>query len=280
MSNDTERDKQGVRWGVVCLISAIVLIGILLPKLMLMIDGYRSVVRSWSIDLQYLVHPTFRMLLVAVGWALVMRLNRGRDSATCSASMGLRVGWGAAFKGVLIGIACSLPMLALGLASDSFIPTRYEIMHGAISPGVTEEILFRAFFFGLLVQVARCPIWTTAIVTGVVFGLAHVDLTPDEGQTIIGQIGPWIAMIGLGGFMYAWLYWESRWNLWLVIALHAGMNLWWGMFDLMQTPLGSWGATGARIVSVGLVVLFVVGLRVFGTGPGATISHEYTTIDT
>jgi len=254
MGKVTANENQGVRWNVVLLIGVIVLIGTLLPKLMWMIDGYRSVVRSWPVDVQYLIHPTFRMLLVAVGWAMVMRLNRGRSPAT----MGLRVGWGVAINGVLIGFACSLPMLALGLASDSFTPTRYEIMHGAIAPGITEEIFYRAFFFGLLVQVACCPIWTTAIVSGLVFGLAHVDLTPDEGQTIIGQLGPWIAMIGVGGFMYAWLYGGSRWNLWLVIALHSGMNLWWDMFDLTQTPLGNWGATVARVLSVGLAIYFVV----------------------
>jgi membrane protease YdiL (CAAX protease family) len=260
----------GIRWGVVVLISVFAIVGILGPKLLWMNAGYASMVRSWPLDAQFMIHPSMRMLLVLVSWVLVMRMKPANNHAT----MGLLIGWNRALKGIATGLVCSLPMLALGLLGTSYTPNRYEIMHTAIAPGLTEEIFYRAFMFGLLVQLARCPIWTTAIITGLVFGLAHVDITPDEGQTIIGQLGPWIAMIGLGGFMYAWLYWESGWNLWLVIALHAGMNMWWDMFDLSATPLGDWGATAARVLAVGLVVLLVFGLRVLGPRPCATIVDE------
>ena len=270
-----DNETREIRWGVVGLIAAIALVGILGPKLLWMNTGYASMVRSWPIDVQFLIHPVLQMVLVFVGWLLVLRLK----PVGASASMGLMTGWGLACKGIGVGLVCTLPMLLVGLMSSSYTPSHYEILYADLSPGLTEEIFFRAFMFGLLVQVGRCPMWATAVITGIVFGLAHVDLTPDEGQTIVGQLGPWIAMIALGGFMYAWLYWESGWNLWLVITLHAGMNLWWDMFDLTQTPLGNWGATGARFASVGLVVLCVVGLRVFGQRPGATIGHEYTTID-
>ncbi len=268
-------ENDSVRWGIVSLITLFVFVGILGPKLLWMDSGYASLVRSWPLDVQFVIHPTMRMLLVLLGWVLVMRM---RASGT-DVSMGLLIGWRRAFMGIGIGLLCSLPMLILGFMSTSFTPNRYEIMHMAIAPGLTEEIFYRAFLFGLLVQVARCPVWTTAIITGIVFGLAHVDITPDEGKTIVGQLGPEIAMISLGGFMYAWLFWESRWNLWLVIALHASMNLWWDMFDLSVTPLGSWGATGARVLSVGLVVLLVFGLRVLGPGPGATIGDEQPATD-
>ena len=162
------------------------------------------------------------------------------------------------------------------LSAQAFEITQQRscIIHGSIMPGLTEEIFYRAFMFGLLVQVARCPMWTTAIITGVVFGLAHVDITPEEGQTIIGQLGFWIGMIAAGGFMYAWIYHASNWNLWVVIALHTGMNLWWDMFDLTSTPIGGWGATSARILSVGLVVLFVMHFKLLGSPLRSTIVRE------
>lgn len=269
-AEQTETQSPGIRWGVVALIGTITIIGVLGPKLLWMNPGYASMVRSWPIDAQFMIHPTMRMLLVLVGWALVMRMKRPDEPTT----MGLMIGWGRAFKAVAIGLLCSLPMLLLGLMSTSFTPNRYEIMHTAIAPGLTEEIFYRAFMFGLLVQLARCPMWWTAIITGIIFGLAHVDITPSAGQTILGQFGPELAMIALGGFMYAWLYWESGWNLWLVIAVHASMNMWWDMFDMSATPLGAWGASGVRILCVGLVVLLVFGLRVLGPRPGATIRHE------
>ncbi len=267
MIESSQEQKLSIRWSVVTVITVFTAIGVLGFKLLWMIDGYRSMVKSWTYDAQYLVHPLMRMVLVVIGVLLVYRMARPDDRA----SMGLAVGCPNAIKGLGLGFVCTLPMLLLGLMSESFTPTRYEIMYTAMMPGITEEIFYRAFMFGLLVQVARCPMWPTAIITGLVFGLAHVDITPDQGQTILGQLGPWIAMIGLGGFMYAWLYWESGWNLWVVIALHIGMNLWWDMFDLTMTPLGGWGATIARILSVGLAVLFVFHFRVLSGGRGSTI---------
>jgi membrane protease YdiL (CAAX protease family) len=264
-------ENRPIRWGVVIFISLVALIGTLGPKMLWMIEGYRELVRSLPIDVQFLVHPVMRMLLVLVAWLVLLKM---RDDERVT--MGLGTGASRAIKGLIIGFGCTIPMLALGLMSDSYTFSRYDIMYKSIAPGITEEIFYRALMFGMLVQIARTPMIWTAIITGIVFGLAHVDITPDEGETILGQLNLWNAMIGLGGFMYAWLYFESRWNLWLVIALHIGMNLWWGMFAMSSTPLGGWGATLSRIASVGLVVLLVVGLRVFGPKPGATIGDDRT----
>lgn len=274
MVHESEADREnGIRWGIVAFIASITIVGVLLPKALWMVEGYRDFVIQLPIDAHFLIHPAFRMLLVliAVGYVHVLR---GEDERP---SMGLLVGWGLGIKAFVLGFACSLPMLALGLLSEFSGTNRYEIMYGAISPGITEEIFYRALMFGVLVQCARTPMWTTAIVTGIVFGLAHVDLTPAPGQTIVGQLNLWNALIALGGFMYAWMYYESRWNLWVVIALHIGMNLWWDMFDLTSSPLGGFGATLSRIVCVGLVVLFVFGLRVLEPEKNPTIVHDTTT---
>ncbi|MCA9275402.1 MAG: CPBP family intramembrane metalloprotease [Phycisphaerales bacterium] len=265
-------ETRPIRWGVVALIALIAIIGTLGPKLLWMSDAYRNAMGALPIDLLYLIHPLMRMTLVLFAWVLLTRMRQPGQQLT----MGLGVGWGRALKGLAIGFGCTLPMLALGLLSESFTPSRFEVLHGAISPGLTEEIFYRALLFGMLVQLGRFPLWWSAIISAIVFGLAHIDITPNEGETIIGQLNLWNTLIALGGFMYAWLYFESRWNLWVVIALHAGMNLWWDMFDLSATPLGGWGATLSRIAAVGLVVLFVVGLRVFGPRPSATIEHDRT----
>tara|TARA_A100000171_G_scaffold52712_1_gene72513 strand:+ start:1170 stop:1943 length:774 start_codon:yes stop_codon:yes gene_type:complete len=257
----------------VVLLALIAIVGILTPKLLWMIEGYREFIWSMPIDVQYIIHPLFRMVLTLIGWAVIISMQERSKRPT----MGLCVGWVLGVKAFVLGFACTLPMLVLGLMSEYSGSNRYDIMYKAISPGVTEEIFYRALLFGMLVQVARVPLWPSAIVTGIVFGLAHVDLTPDEGQTIIGQLNLWIMLIVLGGVMYAWMYSASRWNLWVVIALHIGMNLWWGMFDLTSSPLGEFGATLSRIVCVGLVVLFVFGLRVLEPGRKPTITHDAKT---
>lgn len=271
-TQDAFNQPRPVRWGIVAFITAVAVLGVLGPKLLWMNDAYSSTMGTLPVDVLYLVHPVMRMVLVLITWALLMRMCEPGQQFT----MGLLIGWGKALKGLAIGFGSTLPMLGLGLMSESFTPSRFEIIHGATMPGLTEEIFFRALLFGMLVQVARFPLWWSATITALIFGLAHIDITPQEGETIIGQLNLWNAIIALGGFMYAWLYFESRWNLWVVIALHAGMNLWWGMFDLSATPLGGWGATLSRIAAVGLVVFFIVGLRVFGPKPSATIGYDRT----
>ena len=228
------------------------------PIVLNSMDSYTSVRRTWPITVQYLVSPTFRMICVCIVWfGIYQRFFKDRNP-----TLGLMVGWKNAILGFAIGFGCTLPMLALGLASQPKPQSRY-LVFSTIVPGFTEELVYRAIGFGLLVQIARMNLWVAAVLTSIVFGLAHIDFTPDPGETILGQLGFWIAMIAAGGFMYAWIYAGARWNLWVVIALHAGMNLWWDIFDLPSSPLGSWGATIARIVSVGLVVLFVFHFKVF-----------------
>ncbi len=156
---------------------------------------------------------------------------------------------------------------ALGGEQDD-LKIRY-LAYTTVMPGLTEEIFYRAFAFGLLVRVAGWKLWPAAIFTGVVFGLAHVDFTPDEGETILGQLGWWIAMIALGGVLYAWLYERASWNIWVVVALHTGMNLWWDVFEMGGSVLGPIGATVARIAAVGLALLLVVHYRLLNQEPRA-----------
>ena len=271
MSTDTDQhaDRQTIQWGAVAFISAVGLIGVLTPKFLMMSAGYREFIYSLPIDMQFAIHPAFRMVLLLAAWTVIQSRNRSPKL-----TMGICVGWGRALKALALGALCTLPMLGLGMFSELNDINRYKVMYGAFAPGITEELFYRALLFGLLIQVAKTPFWTTAIVTGLFFGFAHIDITPDEGQTIIGQFNFWNLLIALGGFMYAWLYFESRWNLWLVIALHIGMNLWWGMFDLASSPLGGAGATLSRILTVGLAVATVVGWRLLEPKRNATISHE------
>lgn len=253
-ADSMNQSVEPIRWSIVGVVSIIAFIGILGPKLLWSVQGYKDLVWSYPVDVQYMIHPTIRMLLVVIGASIVYKMRDADQRLT----MGLAVGWARAYNAFALGFTCTLPMMLLGLISRTSSPSHYEVLYTAISPGLTEEIFYRAFMFGLLVQAARCPMWTAAILTAIVFGLAHIDITPEEGQTIVGQLNAWNAMIALGGFMFAWIYYLSNWNLWVVIALHIGMNMWWDMFDLTDTPLGGFGATFARIIPIALAVFFVM----------------------
>jgi hypothetical protein len=252
------------------LIITALMIGVALPEALMASDSYTSWRRGLPVDVQYVMHPLFRMTLVTIVYLWLRRLSTHRAS-----TLGLLVGWRNMLMGLGIGLACSLPMLVVGLLGtprDDFDP-RY-IAYSTLMPGITEEIFYRAFAFGLLVQLARWRVWPAAIFTGIVFGLAHVDFSPAPGQTIAEQFGLWIAMIALGGVMYAWLYERARWNLWPVIGLHFAMNLWWDTFDLTSSPLGAVGATLSRIACVGYGVLFIVHPGLLREGWGLPSNYE------
>ncbi|MGV6813451.1 MAG: CPBP family intramembrane glutamic endopeptidase [Phycisphaerales bacterium] len=231
------------------IIFGLFVLGIAVPMILNSIKGYTDLRSTWPPDIQYLIHPIFRMLVVLIGWLLL-------GKATKEATLGLMVGSKQAIFGFMIGFACSLPMLALGLISDSK-PIDHFLIYTTIIPGLTEEIFYRAFAFGLMVQILKYRLWPAAIITGMIFGLAHLINASVRAEPIMDQVG-WIGMIAVGGLMYAWLYERANWNLWIVIALHAGMNLWWDMFELTSSPLGNWGATISRILAVGISVYFVV----------------------
>ena len=101
-------------------------------------------------------------------------------------------------------------------------------------------------------------LWAAAITTGVVFGVVHLANTSVQSLPLSGQIGT-VALTGVGGVLYAWIF--ARWgdNLWAVWSLHGFMNLWWGVFDMADDPLGGWGANLMRLLTV--IVAIAVTLR-------------------
>ena len=221
---------------------------ILLVRVLKRSDWYRAHAIDWPRDARYMVQPVIWAVLLTITILLARRCSASARHAT----LGLLIGWRRAMHGAAIGLACASPMLALGLLAPRREIT-HEIIQGTLVAGLSEEILFRGFAFGFLVQLARWRVWPAAILTGAVFGALHIDW----GSSIAPQLG-WVSFIGLGGVLYAWIHARSGWNLWIPIALHTAMNLWWAYFDLNATPLGPTGATLARVLCVTLVIVIVL----------------------
>lgn len=124
-------------------------------------------------------------------------------------------------RGVLIGVAMFVAVIVTiaflggyhvhGLGSVSGAVALVGFMAAA---AVTEELLFRGVLFRIVEE--RTGTWIALLLTGVVFGLAHLP-NPDAG--LWGAT----AIAIEAGFMLAACYVATR-SLWLPIGLHFGWN--------------------------------------------------------
>jgi membrane protease YdiL (CAAX protease family) len=84
----------------------------------------------------------------------------------------------------------------------------------ALAP-LGEELLFRGLLLRALVR--RMEFWPAALISGVIFGIAHVD------QYVPYPIWPRTLTLAGTGVVLAWLYrWRGYWGS---VAAHASVNL-------------------------------------------------------
>jgi hypothetical protein len=190
------------------------------------------------------------LLLCGLGLAVAHRIGpRGWP-----AELGLRAPWG---RALAVALAASLPMLvSLGIAGGLAL----EISAGAlamtaiVSP-LTEEVLFRGYVIRQLHRRAGWSFGLAVAVSAVVFGLAHLGSVLESGDftTLALQVG----ITGVGGLFFGWLFVRSGDNLWLPIAMHALMNLWWALFAVDETAVGNAAANVGRVLTVVAALVLV-----------------------
>jgi membrane protease YdiL (CAAX protease family) len=66
------------------------------------------------------------------------------------------------------------------------------------------------------------------------FGYVHVE----QGQSKLEMLGLFL-LTGLGGVVFAWLAYKWK-SLWVAVALHICMNLWWDVFSVSGNAIGGW----------------------------------------
>jgi membrane protease YdiL (CAAX protease family) len=252
--NEDEHAAQRRALVVVVLVS---LIAAFLPKFLAMNGAYNQARLRPGIDFLLISHPLFRVIVVCIGIIILRRALGHRRAFT----LGLRLPIRRVTSGLLIGLGCSIPMLAIGLVGG-LKDADYRYMYaGTLIAALNEEFVFRAFAFGLLVQVSGIRLWPAAISTGLLFGMIHISFAPASGESIVDQIDLFLLMTTLGGVLYAWLYHRSRYNLWLVISLHFFMNLWFTLFDVGGSALGAWGVTASRVACVTVAIFLLIYLH-------------------
>lgn len=132
---------------------------------------------------------------------------------------------------------------------------------------VLEELLFRVLLLtglALLLDGVQAGRWIAVLITGVLFGAAHLG---NEGASWLGAVGT-----GLGGVIYGIAFLATR-SVWLPLALHLSWNMAQGLFgfpisgthipgllrsDSTGDVLWNGGAYGPEAGIPGLIARFVI----------------------
>jgi membrane protease YdiL (CAAX protease family) len=177
----------------------------------------------------------------------------GKGIAAAFQDLGLR---GGIVRGLAVGIVATLPlpvMYAIWWHARFDANTAVQVgVFGFIS-GVSEELLFRGFAFGLLYRKLRLGFWLSIILPTILFAQGHLYQVHELREYVAI-----VAITSFGNIWFGWLYVRWEYNLWVPVAVHALMNSWWTIFSVSQTALGAPEADYARLLTIALTVVLTL----------------------
>jgi membrane protease YdiL (CAAX protease family) len=158
-----------------------------------------------------------------------------------------------------------LPALAFALFASSpmllgFALTRTPTPHLQLRPllfltvlsPLVEEIEFRGFGVLELKHRTDWPFWIVVWPSALLFGYGHME----QGSTLLESIELFL-LLTAGGVTFAWL--AQKWqSLWVPVALHICMNLWWELFSIARSAIGSWFPFMLQNVTILLAILLTL----------------------
>lgn len=158
-------------------------------------------------------------------------------------------------KPFLITTLCSLPMILGGLIFFKFNKTISipNLIAGTIVIGFVEELFFRGFLFGQIFKYTKFGFISSIVLSATIFGIGHLY----QSQNLFELVGIFIVTF-MGAILFAWLYVEWNYNLWVPIFLHALMNLAWHLFKMDETALGGVLPNIFRGLTIVSAILFTI----------------------
>lgn len=157
-------------------------------------------------------------------------------------------------KGLKIGFICTLPMF-IGYAFLNGFEFKLDlnlIHRDIVQAGFFEELLFRGFLFGILYYVVGWGFIPAVILPSIYFGLGHLYQAENFSEAINVFL-----FTGLGSAGFAWFYIAFK-NLWVVIFLHAFMDLSWDVFQIETNAAGNLLVNIFRFTTLGLMIFLAI----------------------
>ena len=158
-------------------------------------------------------------------------------------------------RAIIFSLLCTLPML-IGYA------VVFDFNHGfslnqflvtVLAAAFFEEMYYRGFLFGQLFRYTSFGFIPSVLIGAIVFGAVHVY----QGHDIIESIGVF-AITFMGAVLYAWVYVEWNYNLWVPIFLHLFMNLFWALFSAAENAMGGFYANLFRSITIALIIILTL----------------------
>lgn len=158
--------------------------------------------------------------------------------------------------GILFAFICTLPMfigyayLAGGLVSGLSVTV---LIADNLLAGFFEEIYFRGFLFGQLFRNSRLGFLPSILLCSALFASVHLYQSTDP-MVLFGILSTTF----FGSILFAWLYVEWGYNIWVPISLHSLMNTSWYIFGTGENALGDIGANVFRLVTIVLAISLTI----------------------
>ncbi len=160
-------------------------------------------------------------------------------------------------KGFLVAIISVLPLYIVFPLIGTINPdlTFPLLVRKSFLPGFIEELLCRAFMFGLFFRYAKIGFFWATLFPAILFGLAHVY----QGHDMVSSLAAF-GVTFIGAVYFSWMYAAWNFNLWIPIGLHLLMNAAWVIFNVTGTEVAAGGLISniVRVASIALAIVITV----------------------
>ncbi len=158
-------------------------------------------------------------------------------------------------KGFILSFIGTLPIFA-GYIIHFKAVTKIDfesLFINTISSAFFEEVIFRAFLIGIVYRFTRLGFLSSALLGSLLF--AQVHLYQSQNITELIEI---FTITFLGSLFFAWVYFESGYNLWTAIFLHFFMNLYWEIYSVSENVSGNLYGNLYKLFSIIAMIAVVI----------------------
>lgn len=158
------------------------------------------------------------------------------------------------FIGIIFAFVSTLPLMGYTIKFSLNDEILFDtLIIQTIDAAFFEEIIFRAFLFGMLYRFTKIGFLPSVFLCSFLFGILHL-----YQSNMISELFGIFLITFLGSALFAWIYSEWNFNLWTAIFLHFFMNLYWIIFDIDNNALGGVYANALRFLAVIFSIILTV----------------------